>query len=125
MISCSAQDCVVLLAPYPNNLSPNTVESCNVKTDFQVVLQGDSPVRVLLHLHLVSHRSQGARARFSASHQEVSLAYCSTLEPTSCSRLKCSALWLGQQPAPYICLFANVLGHAPLVPCFLGGSNKR
>jgi hypothetical protein len=36
----------VLLAPYPNN--PNTLESCNVKTDFQVVLQGDSPARVLV-----------------------------------------------------------------------------
>ena len=34
MTSYSAQDCVVLLAPYPNN--PNTVESFNVKTDFDL-----------------------------------------------------------------------------------------
>ncbi len=36
MISCCAQDCMVLLAPYPNNLNP--VETFNIKTDFD--LQG-------------------------------------------------------------------------------------
>ncbi len=37
MISYSEQDCVVVLAPFPNN--PNPVQSFNVKTDFE--LQGD------------------------------------------------------------------------------------
>ncbi len=37
VISFSAQACVVLLAPYPNNL--NQVDSFNVTTDFD--LQGD------------------------------------------------------------------------------------
>ncbi len=40
MISCYTQDCVVLLAPYPNN--PNPVESFNITTDFD--LQGDGLV---------------------------------------------------------------------------------
>ena len=40
MISCCNQDCVVLLAPYPNN--PHPVESFNIKTDFG--LQGDGLV---------------------------------------------------------------------------------
>ena len=31
-ISCCKQDCVVVLAPYPNN--PHPVESFNVKTNF-------------------------------------------------------------------------------------------
>ncbi len=34
MISWCEQDCVVVLAPYPN--SPNPVESFNVKTDFDL-----------------------------------------------------------------------------------------
>ncbi len=38
VISCREQDCVVVLAPYPNN--PNPVESFNLKTDFN--LTGDS-----------------------------------------------------------------------------------
>ncbi len=40
MLSCCAQDCVVLLATYPNNQNP--VESFNVKTDLD--LQGDGLV---------------------------------------------------------------------------------
>ena len=40
MISCCKQDCVVVLAPYPNN--PQPVESFNIKTDF--ALQGDGLV---------------------------------------------------------------------------------
>ncbi len=42
IISCCAQDCVVLLAPYPNN--PNPVESFNIKTDFDCDLKGDGLV---------------------------------------------------------------------------------
>ncbi len=34
MMSFCWQDCVVILAPYPNN--PNPVESFNIKTDFDI-----------------------------------------------------------------------------------------
>ncbi len=60
MISCCGQDCVVLLAPYPNN--PNQVDSFNVTTDFD--LQGDGLVwyaRPQLFFNCtLSHRHQGA-----------------------------------------------------------------
>ena len=38
VISCHEQDCVVVLAPYPNN--PNLVESFNVKADFDLTGDG-------------------------------------------------------------------------------------
>ena len=38
VMSCREQDCVVVLAPYPNN--PNPVESFNVKTDFDLTGDG-------------------------------------------------------------------------------------
>ncbi len=41
MSFCRKQDCVVVLAPYPNN--PNPVESFNIKTDFDI--QGNDLVR--------------------------------------------------------------------------------
>ena len=37
-MSCREQDCVVVLAPYPNN--PNPVESFNIKTDFDLTGDG-------------------------------------------------------------------------------------
>ena len=40
VMTCRKQDCVVLLAPYPNN--PNPMESFNIKTDFD--LSGDGLV---------------------------------------------------------------------------------
>jgi hypothetical protein len=38
VMSCREQDCVVVLAPYPNN--PNPVESFNLKTDFDFTGDG-------------------------------------------------------------------------------------
>ncbi len=38
VMSCREQDCVVVLAPYPNN--PNPVESFNFKTDFDLTGDG-------------------------------------------------------------------------------------
>ncbi len=38
VISCCEQDCVVVLAPYPNN--PNPVQSSNIKTDFDLTGDG-------------------------------------------------------------------------------------
>jgi hypothetical protein len=79
MISCCAQDCVVLLAPYPNNTNP--VESFNVTTDFE--LQGDCSVWYarpqLFNCTLCPTGAKGPR--LSASHKELSLVYFSTFEP--------------------------------------------
>ena len=78
MISCYAQDCVVLLAPYPNN--PNPVDSFNVITDFD--LQGDGLVwyacpQLFFNCTLCPAGAKGDRTM----HKEVSLVYFSTFEP--------------------------------------------
>jgi hypothetical protein len=72
MISCYAQDCVVLLAPYPNNSNP--VESFNVTTDFD--LQGDGLVwyaRPQLFFNCTLCPTGAKGPGYSASHKEVSL----------------------------------------------------
>ncbi len=38
VMSCREQDCVVVLAPYPNH--PNPVQSLNIKTDFDLTGDG-------------------------------------------------------------------------------------
>ena len=71
------QDCVVILAPYPNN--PNPVESFNIKTDFDI--QGNGLVwyaRPQLFFNCTLCPT-GAKGR-SGSHNEVSLVYFSTFE---------------------------------------------
>ena len=80
MISYCEQDCVVVLAPFPNN--PNPVQSFNVKTDF--VLQGDGLVcqwyarpQLFFNCTLCPTGAKGC----SASQKEVSLVYFSTFEP--------------------------------------------
>ncbi len=68
MISCYAQDCVVVLAPYPNN--PNPVESFNITTDFD--LQGDCMVwrpQVFFNCTLCPTGAKGSGYR--ASQKEV------------------------------------------------------
>ena len=80
MISCCVQDCVVLLAPYPNN--PNQVESFNIKTDFD--LKGDGLVwyaRPQLFFNCTLCPTGAKESMYSASHKEVSLVYFSTFEP--------------------------------------------
>ena len=77
MISYYEQDCVVLLAPYPNN--PNPVESFNVKTDF-----GDGLVwyaRPQLFFNCTLFPTGAQAVGFSSTHKEVSLVYFSTFEP--------------------------------------------
>ena len=79
LIFCCEQDCVVVLAPYPNN--PNPVESFNVNTDFD--LQGDGLVWYAPRPQLFFNRTlcpTGAKGGRGA-HKEVSLVYFSTFEP--------------------------------------------
>ena len=132
MISYCEQDCVVVLAPFPNN--PNPVESFNVKTDFD--LQGDGlvwyarpPSQLFFNCTLCP---TGAKGR-SKSHKEVSLVYFSTFEPielTPDSIMQQAGVPMlydsasnPRLPCLYICPVANVLGRAPLIPCFIGGNS--
>ena len=129
MISCCNQDCVVLLAPYPNN--PHPVESFNIKTDFG--LQGDGLVwyarpQLFFNCTLCPTGAKGDRTM----HKEVSLVYFSTFEPIELTpdsimqRAGVPMLYDSASnprlPCLYICLVANVLGRAPLIPCFIGGN---
>ena len=77
VMTCRKQDCVVLLAPYPNN--PNPVESFNVKTDFD--LTGDGLVwyarpQLFFNCTLCRAGAMGDRG----THKEVFLVYCRELE---------------------------------------------
>jgi hypothetical protein len=77
-ISCREQDCVVVLAPYPNN--PNPVESFNLKTDFD----WDGLVwyaRPQLFFNCTLFPTGLNASVHSGLHKEVSLVYFSTFEP--------------------------------------------
>ena len=76
--------------------------------------------------------STGAKGD-SRTHKEVSLVYFSTFEPIKLTpdsimqqagvpMLYDSASNL-RLPCLYICPLANVLGRAPLIPCFIGGNS--
>ena len=132
MISCFGQDCVVVLAPFPNN--PNPVQSFNVKTDFD--LQGDGLVwyaRPQLSFNCTLCPTGAKGCRGSASQKEVSLVYFSTFEPielTPDSIMQQAGVPMlydsasnPRLPCLYICPVANVLGRAPLIPCFIGGNS--
>ena len=116
------QECVVLLAPYPNN--PNPVESFNVKTDLD--LQGDSLVwyaRPQLFFNCTLCPTGARDVVFSSSHKEVSLVYFSTFEPIELTpdsimqRAGVPMLYDSASnprlPCLYICPVANVLGELP------------
>ena len=131
VMSCRKQDCVVVLAPYPNN--PNPVESFNIKTDFD--LSGDGLVwyaRPQLFFNCTLCPTGLKASVHGGSHKEVSLVYFSTFEPVDLTpdsimqRAGVPMLYDSASnprlPSLYICPVANVLGRAPLIPCFIGGN---
>ena len=133
MISYCEQDCVVVLAPYPNN--PNPVESFNVKTDFD--LQGDGLVwyarpQVGSQLFFNCTLCRAGAKEDRGTHKEVSLVYFSTFEPIELTpdsimqRAGVPMLYDSASnprlPCLYICPVANVLGCALLIPSFIGGN---
>ncbi len=132
VISCREQDCVVVLAPYPNK--PNPVESFNLKTDFD--LTGDGLVWYARSQHFFNCTLCPTGAKwsvYSGSHKEVSLVYFSTFEPidlTPGSIMQRAGVPMTYDsainprlPCFYICPVANVLGRAPVIPCFICGNN--
>ena len=131
VMSCREQDCVVVLAPYPNN--PNPMESFNIKTDFD--LSGDGLVwyaRPQLFFNCTLCPTGLKASVHGGSHKEVSLVYFSTFEPIDLTpdsimqRAGVPMLYDSASnprlPCLYICSVANVLGRAPLIPCFIGGN---
>ena len=131
VMSCREQDCVVVIAPYPNN--PKPVESFNIKTDFD--LTGDGLVwyaRPQLFFNCTLCPTGLKASVHGGSHKEVSLVYFSTFEPIDLTpdsimqRAGVPMLYDSASnprlPCLYICPVANVLGRAPLIPCFIGGN---
>ncbi len=121
-ISCCAQDCVVLLAPYLNNQNP--LESFNIKTDFD--LQGDCLVwharpQPFFNCTLCPTGAKGTF--YSASHKELSLLYFSMFEPIDLTPdsimhqaevpMHYNSVSIQRLPCLYICPFANVQGAPP------------
>ncbi len=132
VISCREQDCVVVLAPFPNN--PNPVQSLNIKTDFAST--GDGLVRYggpQLFFNCTLCPTGLKASVYSGSHKEISLVYFSTFEPidlTPHSIMQRAGVPMPYDsasnprlPCLYICPVANVLGRAPLIPCFIGGNS--
>ena len=82
-------------------------------------------------LYLVPHRRQGV----SGSHKEMCLVHFSTFEPIELApdsimqQAGVPMLYASASnphlPCLYICPVANVLGCAPLIPCFIGGNPSR
>jgi hypothetical protein len=118
--------------PYPNN--PNLVELLNIKTDFD--LTGDGLVwyaRPQLFFNCTLCQTGLKATMHSGSHKEVSLVYFSTFEPIDLTpdsimqRAGVPMLYDSASnprlPCLYICPLANVLGRAPLIPCFIGGNS--
>ncbi len=76
----------------------------------------------------------GAKGR-SGSHKEVSLVYFSTSQPINLTpgsvmrRAGVPMLYVSDSasnprlPCLYICPVTNVLGRAPVIPCFVGGNS--
>ncbi len=129
-MSICKQDCMVILASYLNN--PNPVESFNIKTEFDI--QGNGLVwyahpQLFFNCTLCPASAKG----HSSSHKEVSLVYFSTFEPinlTPGSVMQPAGVPMlydsASNPRPpcfYICPVTNVLGRAPLIPCFVGGNS--
>jgi hypothetical protein len=114
--------------------NPNPVAFIKIKTDFD--FQGNGLVWLLWYARPQLFFNctlcpTGAKGH-SCSHQEVSLVYFSTFEPINptpgsvMQRAGVPMLYdLASNPllpCLYICLVTNILGRAPLIPCFVGGN---
>jgi hypothetical protein len=125
------QEVVVILAPFPNN--PNPVAEFDVVCGFD--LKGDGLVwyarpQLFFNCTRCSRCCQGPE--YSADHKEVSLVYFSSFEPiylTPNSVMQKAGVPMlydisinPRLPSLYIYPVANVLGRAPLIPCFIDGN---
>ena len=130
-IKYELQDCVCLIAPYPNN--PNPPETFDLASDFD--MSGSNLLWYgrlqLLFRCTLCHTDAGA-ARDVERHLEVSLAFFNTFEPVELTpnsvmqrqsvpmlydSASCAAL-----PSLYLCHAKNVLGRVPMIPSFVAGN---
>ncbi len=126
------QDVVVVLVSFPKN--PNPVDEFDVARDFD--LKGGGLVwyaRPQLFFNVTVCRL--GEKQHLPGHKEVPLVYFSTFELINMTlnsviqRAKVPMLYdTASNPClpclynVYICPAANVLGHTPLIPCFIDGN---
>ncbi len=112
---------MVILAPYQNNT--NQVKSFNIKTDFDI--QGNGLVwyahpQLFFNCTLARQAPRGAAVR--TRRLPIKLAPGSFMQRAGVPMLYDSAS-NPRLPCLYICPVTNVLGRAPLIPCFVGGNS--
>ena len=128
-IKYELQDCVCLIAPYPNN--PNPPETFDLASDFD--MSGSNLLwygRLQLLFRCTLCHTDAARD--VERHLEVSLAFFNTFEPVELTpnsvmqrqsvpmlydSASCAAL-----PSLYLCHAKNVLGRVPMIPSFVAGN---
>jgi hypothetical protein len=106
------------------------VELFNIKTDFDGLVWYARPQ---LFFNCTFCPTGLKATMHSGSHKEVSLVYFSTFEPIDLTldsimqRAGVPMLYDSASnqrlPCLYICPVANVMGRAPLSPCFIGGNS--
>ena len=124
------QDCVCLIAPYPNN--PDPADQFDFATDMDLSGQGLLwYARPQLFFNCTVART--GRLRDTASHRQLALVFFSTFEPINLpidSVMKREGVPMffdsassTNLPSLYLCRAENVLGRVPLMPCFVGGNS--
>ena len=126
------QDCVCLIAPYPNN--PNQPEDFDIRRDMDISGQGllwFGKPQLFFKCTMCPTGMQARKQR----HMEVSLVFFSTFEPINITPQSImqrngvpmfydTASSSGIEPSLYLCLARNVLGCVPMLPSFVA-SNKH
>jgi len=123
------QDCVCVIAPYPNNPSPP--EDFDPRSDMDISGQGLMWYARPQLFFKCSVCPTGQRAN-KHRHIELSLVFFSTFEPiniTPNSVMQRNGVPMlydsassSNEPSLYICRVSNVLGRVPLMPCFVAGN---
>jgi hypothetical protein len=121
------QDCVCLVAPYPFRIEP--LDEFNITRDFDLAGAGDvwyARQQLFFRCKLCP---TGAMADTSSrQYNEFLLVFFSTfkpisLTPDSCMQQKGVPMLFERSatvlPSLYVCPVENVLGRAPLIPCYL------
>ena len=130
LLICFWQDCVCLIAPYPNN--PKPVDQFDFAMDMD--LSGEGLLwyaRPQLFFHCTV--APTGRLRDTGRHRQLALVFFSTFEPITLpidSIMKREGVPMFYDsasstnlPSLYLCRAENVLGRVPMMPCFVAGNS--
>ncbi len=118
------QDCVCVVAPYPFRIE--RLEDFDPIGDFDVTGEGDVWYARSLFFFTCT-LCPTCRMGDTTSHKDVSLVFFNTFEPICLTLASCmqrkgvSMLYeraASQVQSLYVCPVENVLGRAPLIPCY-------